>query len=90
MPDYDETDGWIFSDEYHQWQSDQSMAFMSSHRFGEECMVDKAGWYIGLFTVKSDQMAAEVARAAWPDPNSRQDLYGPYHDGYYEFTRSFK
>lgn len=67
---WDETDGWIFSDDYHAWQEAPRRG---GYRPGTAPQVRDLGWYIGLWTEKPlAEDGTEVAQ--WPEPLGRHDL----------------
>jgi hypothetical protein len=71
--DWDETQGWIFTPEYHDWQDSQEAG---EYRNGDEIQVSEHGWWTGLFSVKSDpvKILSWGTIARWPDPFDEQDL----------------
>jgi hypothetical protein len=88
MADHDETGGWVFSDDYHQWQDGRSLLLSSSYRHGDEGALDLSGWGVGFFTIKSDRKSDDwEASASWPSPHSLQDLNGHYHKSYFQTLR---
>lgn len=65
---WDETDGWIFSDEYHQWQDGQYKPFGHWRPAGE--FFTQAGLAFGVMEIVTDP-ADEYpsgASARWPIP----------------------
>lgn len=67
---WDETRGWIFSDEYHKHE-DRLHRTRSAYRGGGEYNVREHGWYLGLYTVKH-QIYSDNDKARWPVP---QDIH---------------
>ena len=73
---WDETDGWIFSDEYHLWQD---LHPISSYRMGGSTIVIEYGWYLGIYQVKGgDGISSEpdVDAASWPEPLGNHRIPG--------------
>ena len=66
---WDETDGWIFSEEYHAWQERPHTA---GYRPGSAPQVRDRGWYIGLYTVKPLELDSSTAQ--WPKPLRHHDI----------------
>ena len=66
MERHDETDGWIFSDEYHR-EADEH--WTKSWRPGTASMLNQFGWYVGLYTIKEDLTESfDKSAARWPSP----------------------
>jgi hypothetical protein len=71
---HDETNGWIFTDEYHRWQDKHRKM---GYRHGTLSWLENSGWYIGLYSIKWDNRLKPGPDAAtWPDPPPHQDLDG--------------
>jgi hypothetical protein len=68
------TGDWIFSDEYHRWQDRNRQI---GYRHGHQRVAEYSGWYVGLFSIKTDE-TAKSDMANWPEPGRRNDLEGPY------------
>jgi hypothetical protein len=76
MPDYDETGGWIFSDDYHYWQDTR---LSTGARFGGEANIHDCGWAIGLYGFRTDYIGPfcyNPKAASWPVPYPNLDLDG--------------
>lgn len=70
---WDETDGWIFSDEYHDWQDED--VWPGSYRYVSA--IEHTGWYLGLYEIKEDPVETFIgstAAAKWPTPRGSDDL----------------
>ena len=65
---YDETKGWIFSDDYHEWQDNHSS---TSLRYGG-LTIEFYGWYLGLYQIKAQDMGDTLSQ--WPEPIGIDDL----------------
>lgn len=90
MPDYDETGGWVFSDEFHRWQDDRNQVRYGVHRNGSELELTEIGWSAGMFKLKPTTPKVgsndfEDACASWPIPVLLEDLNGLYHSSYLQF-----
>lgn len=63
MTDHDETGGWVFSDEYHQWQ-DEKPNGNGIIRGGSITHLMTFGWGAGLYSIRTDDK--ENISASWP------------------------
>jgi hypothetical protein len=84
MTRYDETDGWIFSDEYHQWQDEvgiqrrEASAVTGNWRPGGEFALRDLGFERGLYGFKPNgeqyREPNPAIAAEWPKPLLKFDL----------------
>lgn len=79
MSAYDETDGWIFTREYHRWQDRQNH---NRWRHGNAADIANQGWYVGLYSIKYDHPALidDSVAATWPKPTAVHRLDNPESD----------
>lgn len=65
---WDETDGWVFTDEYHQWQDEQYQPFGHWRPRGE--FFNNAPLAAGVMEIVTDSTDTHPSGAAarWPRP----------------------